>query len=193
MKGGKKNMIPVTEFISALCDKDKNNISTTTIVVDCNITDLTTTETKQIVSTTLKKPIISIERHGQFLQIEFRFISSLDNDLKMLWTTLELYGKTMSDVNIENNAVPRIASGTITFLPSQFNGKYFAVAANPIFWALTSPDTGENANLVRVLVEADNFEIFENKGVDIDKIDKEIAADMAYEARQEAEAQKNKI
>lgn len=186
-------MISANEFMQALCDKDKNNLSMTAIAADCNITDLTTGETKQIVSTTMQKPVISIERHNQFIQIEFKFISALDNDLKLLWTTLELYGKTMNDINVDNNTLPRLASGTITFVPVQFNGKYFAVAVNPIFWSLTSPDTGESANLIRVLVEAENFEIFENRGVDMDKLDKEVASDLAYQARQAAEAQKNKI
>lgn len=186
-------MITVTEFLSALCDKDANGISKTAIVADCNMTDLTTGNTKQIVSTVMQKPVISIERHGLFLQIDFKFISALDNDLKMLWTTLELYGKTMNDINTEESNVPRIASGTITFAPTQFEGRYFAVVANPVYWALTSPDVGESTNLIRVLVEADNFEIFENKNIDMNKLDKEISSDLAYEARQAAQQQKNKI
>lgn len=186
-------MIPVEDFMKALCDKDKNNISCTAIFADCNVTDLTTNETKQITSTTMQKPVISVQRHNEFVQIDFKFISSLDNDLKMLWNTLELYGKEIDSLNVEESTVPRLASGTITLVPTQFDGKYFAVIGDPIFWSLTCPDIGESANVIRVLVDAEHFQIFENKGIDMEALEKEIDSEIAYQARQEAEMQKNKI
>lgn len=192
-------MINLKEFLTAVCEKDTTGISLTAIVADCDTVNVKTGEEKQIISVTLQKPVISVERHGNYIQLDFTFISALDNDLKMFWTALELYGKTVSDVNPIAEQTGTVATGSITLVPTQFNGKYFAVAVNPIFWSLTCSEVGEAANVIRVLVEADSFEVYENKEIDMAAIKKEVDAEIAYENRmkahmqQSAQSQNNKI
>lgn len=184
-------MININDFLNAMCDKDNTGISLTAIVADCNVINLITGEEKQIISVTLQKPVISIERHGEYIQLDFSFISALDNDLKMLWTTLELYGKTVSDINTNSEKSGLVATGSLTLVPTQFNGKYFAVAVNPIFWALTSSEIGETANIIRVMVEASAFEVLENKEIDMKQLEKEINNELSYQTRMNE--QQNKI
>lgn len=186
-------MIKLNEFLTAVCDKDNTGVSLTAIVADCDTINVKTGEEKQIISVTLQKPTISIERHGNYIQLDFNFISALDNDLKMFWTALELYGKTVSDVNTIAAETGIVATGSITLVPTQFNGKYFAVAVNPIFWALTCSEIGESANVIRVLVDADSFEIYENKEIDMAALEKEVNNEISYKNRMQAQMEeKNK-
>lgn len=188
-------MINLKDFLKAVCDKDQTGISLTAVVADCDTINLKTGEEKQIISVALQKPVISVERHGNYIQLDFNFISALDNDLKMLWTALELYGKTVNDINTETEDTGLVATGSITLVPIQLGGKYFAVAANPIFWSLTCPEAGETANVIRVIVEASAFEVFENKDIDLEKIEKDALNEISYENRMSAQMQEknNKI
>ncbi len=184
-------MITIEEFLKAASEVDeKTGFSRTSLVADCSTINLATKDEKQIVSVSMQKPVIKIERHGDFVQLDFTFKSALDNDIKMLWMALELYGKTVSDVNpsvAENNV---IASGSITLIPAKYEGRYFAVAAMPIFWSLTSLEPNEMANTVRVLVETSSFQVFEANNLDMDAIKKEAEDEISYRRRMEAEAVK---
>lgn len=186
-------MISISDFLEALTDKDLNNISRTTIAVDCELLDLKTQETKTLASAALQKPVITVEKHGEYVQLDFEFISALDSDLKLFWNTLEMYGKTSNDVNTDTTKTGLVATSSITMLPTTLEGKYFAIAVNPIFWALTSKDVGVNANIIRIMVSADNFNIYENINVDTNAIERAVDDEIAYQARMSADQNNTKI
>lgn len=179
-------MVNMEEFLSNLCAKNQNGLSETSICIECNVIDLQTTESKPVVSVTLQKPVINVERHGVFIQLDYTFISALDTDLKLMWNALELYGKTSNDINVDTEKTGLFTSAGITMVPTQYSGKYFCTAINPIFWSLTANEIGSNANTIRILFNIEDFEVFENLNIDVEKIKKEVKEEIAYEARQMA-------
>lgn len=180
-------MITTEEFLEKLCEKTANGLTNTSVAIDCNIIDMRTGNAKPIASIALQKPLISVERHGTYIQIEYKFISALDNDLKLMWNTLELYGKTSNDINIAAEFTGLFASCGITMIPMYFDGQYFCSAVNPLFWALTAEEVGKNANVIRLIVNMEDFQIFENLDIDTEKLKREVRQELAYEARMNAE------
>ena len=122
-----------------------------------------------------------------YVQVDFKFISALDNDLRLMWNTLELYGKTSNDININTEQTGLLAVCGITMIPMFYDGQYFCSAVNPLFWALTAEEVGKNANVIRVLFNAEDFQIFENLDIDTDQLKKEVRQEIAYENRMNAE------
>ena len=180
-------MITTEEFLQKLCEKTANGLSNTSICIDCNVIDLATQDAKPITSVALQKPVVSVERHGLYVQVDFKFISALDNDLRLMWNTLELYGKTSNDININTEQTGLLAVCGITMIPMFYDGQYFCSAVNPLFWALTAEEVGKNANVIRVLFNAEDFQIFENLDIDTDQLKKEVRQEIAYENRMNAE------
>lgn len=180
-------MITTEEFLQRLQEKTVNGLTNTSIAIDCNIINMKTGEAKALASIALQKPLVEVERHGVHIQIEFKFISALDNDLKLMWNTLELYGKTSNDINIATAETGMFAACAITMIPMHFDGRYFCTAINPIFWALTADEVGKNANVIRLIVNMEDFQILENLNIDVEEIKREARAEIAYEARTNAE------
>ena len=181
-------MIDLKEFLEHLSDTDSNHMSTTTISVDCSLLNLEDEDSKTMATISMQKPVVSIERHGNFIQLDFQFISSLDTDLKIFWNTLELYGKTCNDINADTEDTGLYVTLNIALIPDFYEGKYFATATEPVFWALTAEDIEKTPNIIRVILPLINFEVLENTNVDIDEITKEVKEEIAYENRMNAQS-----
>ncbi len=184
-------MIDLKEFLQHLSDTDTNHISTTSLALECSILDLRTDESKSLATVSMQKPVISIERHGEYIQLDFKFISPLDTDLKIFWNTLELYGKTCSDINVDTEDTGLYVTLSLALIPDFYEGKYFAAASEPVFWALTSENIEKSPNIIRVMLPLINFEVLENTSVDIEKITKEVKEEIAYEKRVSAQSTLN--
>lgn len=179
-------MLNVDEFIKNLGNKNNAGLSETSVCVECTVLDLKTENDKPIVSVAFKKPIIRVERHYEFIQLEFSFISALDTDLKLMWNAIELYGKTADDINSKVEETMSFASCGITMMPACYNGEYYCTAVNPLFWSLTSTEVGEAANTIRILFDAEDLKIFKNLNMDLEAEEKKIKEEIAYQARMNA-------
>lgn len=176
-------MIDLKEFLEHLSDKDSNHMSTTAVSLNCAILDLQTNTDKTISSVSMQKPVILVERRGNYIQLDFKFVSPLDTDLKIFWNALELYGKTCNDINVDTEKTGLYITLSLSLIPDFYEGKYFAALSDPIFWALTSEDIEKSPNIIRMMVPLVNFEVLENVNVDIDQVTKEVKEEIAYEKR----------
>jgi hypothetical protein len=129
-------------------------------------------------------PIVNIQEYPEYVRVDLTFKSSLDTELRTIWALLEKYGKELNDYTIENPIVPLLS---LTILPVAFNGKYFSVCTNPLFWALQPLYPDAPVDTIRILFEIENYQFVEGEEFDLEKIDREIEEEVA---KQDVEMQR---
>ena len=180
----------VNEILNDMCGLDQRRMTKSALTLENGIFNFTKKETEVINSITLNKPAIEIEKHGDLIQIDICFVSSMDNDLKILWNNVELYGKNMNDLDADIRSKKLAPISSLTIVPTKYNGQYFAVGTNPIFWALTSKKMGQNANVVRLLYKVEDFKFYQNDDIDIEALKADVRQEIIYENRQKASAER---
>ena len=160
----------VREIVKKINGKDEKNKANAAITlqsvmvhVDGNV--------KETGVTTCHKPEIVIEKRGKYVQVDLKFMSALDEDLKKLWGMLEVYGNKVTEVTKQSVEIPVTS---LTMVPLERECKYYAVASNPIFWTLQPQKPGYEANMIRLLFENVNLKFYETEYVDLHKIDEEL-------------------
>lgn len=116
------------------------------------------------------KPEIMLQRHGQDVQIDFYYVSPLDSVLRSQWLMLEKFGADLEALADSNKEMPVMS---ITIVPVEYGGKFYARAINPRFWALMPKRPGEDVNCIRIIFDALDVEFFSDENVDVREIDME--------------------
>ena len=118
------------------------------------------------------KPEITLTRLNKYAQVELKFRSYFDSDIEILWKILENYGELMRG-NKEDGLQPFCS---LTLVPNAYECEYFAVASNPIFWAINhEPEAPDVA--IRLCFDADDV-LFYQTDIDKEMLDKEIKREM---------------
>ena len=110
-----------------------------------------------IASADMYKPIVEIQRNGRFLNIDLKFSSAFDNDIKVLWNLITLYSTNANDLtnyNDESSLSTKEPSLALIIAPTELLPVYIT-AINPLLWALTSEKPGINPNIIRLVYDAD--------------------------------------
>lgn len=133
------------------------------------------------------KPIVDIVRLGNYIQIDLKFKSTLDNDLNVFWRIIEDYAYKINHTEEYGGKEPGLS---LTIVPSDLECKYFVIANSPIFWSLQPEKPNEPNNILRMCFELNNFLIYEtNVPMDelMEEIDREIAEENSFYSRYENE------
>lgn len=160
----------VKEIIEMINGKDKNGKAKSAITLESFFVHLDKT-TKSTGSISCHRPIVTIKRRGKYIQVDLEFLSMLDNDLKMMWGLLENHGKKVEEITKESVEIPIIA---LTLVPLETDCRYYAVATNPVFWALQPVKPGYEAKVLCLLFEDVNVQFYETEGLDMEMIDEEV-------------------
>ena len=176
----------IKQVLTDMCGLDDRRMTKSAITLENGIFNIKTNETEIVNDITLNKPSIEIETHIDLVQIDICFVSSMDNDLKILWNNVELYGKNMNDLDEEIRAKKLVPISSLTIVPSKYKGEYFAVATNPVYWALTSKKMGQNANVIRLLYRVNDLKFYKNDEINVDAIQQEARAEIIAENREKA-------
>lgn len=148
--------------------------------------DDVTDEMEDIGDVAVFNPAIKIEHHDQFVQLDLCFKSFSSDELRVIWSLLESYGKELDSFDeIASDKVPVL---NIVVVPISFSGKYIISLSNPIFWVLQPENPGEQyCNMIRMLLPEDDIEFLEADDIDFDNIKGSVEAE---EAQEEADALK---
>lgn len=167
-QGGNKMQIKeIVEMINGKDEKGKAKSAITLTSTMIHI-DKTMRDTGTI---SCHHPIVTLKRRGKYVEIDLTFLSSLDNDLKMLWGMLESHGKKVELISSESVEIPVIS---LTVVPIEAECQYYAVASNPIFWTIQPEQPGYEAKVLRLVFENVNVQFYKTKGLDMEMIDDEV-------------------
>ena len=137
-----------------------------------------------------QKPIVSITPVGDVSHITLLFPSPFDTDLKVFWSTIQLYEKEVDNTPTDANEFPLLM---VNIIPSEFNGNCYISAILPLYCALQAPTTGSQADTIGLFFESDNVSFYETDDVDGNKIQSEVDRELAEEERQEEMAEKKRL
>lgn len=170
----------VRDMINSVCGKIENSNLPKGDIMFENSVYIPAEDRNSVLSTdAFYKPIIEIERHGSYITLDLKFISAFDNDIKIIWNALNVYGSNANDVSFEKNEDNddlRIPVFTFIIQPHEGKADYLTLSM-PIMWALTSDKPGVNPHIIRVLFSVDDLYVFEN--------DSNIRAEAMAEIKQE--------
>lgn len=115
-------------------------------------------KTQQVSENTFYKPDVEIFLHLKYLQIDFKFKSSTDQDLAVMWRVLENYCKSENSGDSENGEYPLL---TVNIVPKKYNGKYYLLATNPIIHTLQPNTVNSEPTVIRMVFADGDFTFFQ--------------------------------
>lgn len=115
---------------------------------------------KQISVRHLRNAEFYMEVHGEFIQIDFKFKSAIDPELRALWTQLENYGKCLNDMNDASNPNEEIPMLVFNIVPNDLADGQYLSFLNPFFWVLQPDKLGsKDFSSIRLFAMAESFVI----------------------------------
>lgn len=108
-----------------------------------------------------EKPVVHIfKQAGGFVLVDLVFSSIEDKDLKIIYAYLDRFFSASNSVSDDEYDFPLL---TFTFVPHAFDGAYWAIGLNPIYYGLTPEDsTGEPRIIRLVFMAQDDTEALPN-------------------------------
>ena len=158
-------MAIINEILDSITGKQPNsNLTKASTTVNVGTYIEKTQENKTIMEQTIVKPIIEIERHGEYIICDLKFISAYDADLREIYNLIEMYGNNINNTVLEDYAIGEARIPTFVLMLTAINGIDNCITLSaPIFWALTSDKPGATPNMIRFLFHVDDV-MFYGKG-----------------------------
>lgn len=108
-----------------------------------------------------EKPVVQVfKQAGGFVLVDLVFNSIEDKDLKIIYAYLDRFFSSSNSASDDEDDFPLL---TFTFVPHAFDGAYWAMGLNPIYYGLTPEDsTGEPRIIRLVFMAQDDTEALPN-------------------------------
>lgn len=158
----------IEHIVTSSCGKDASGHPKAAITLGIEMWTLKNNTSRNVATYSSNKPVIDIQKHYDFIQIDMQFASKIDNDLKVLWSHIERFGKTLDGINEGSREVPFF---TLTIVPVEEQGGYYIVCTNPIFWCLQPAKPGMDANVLRMQFRSEDVGFFESDDIDMYEIE----------------------
>ena len=162
-------MASVQEILDSICGKqDNSNLPRCATSVSTGLFIQKDDETRELMETNVVKPIISLERHNEFVVCDLFYISAYDQDLKDAYDVFELYGSNLNDIGVEEE----IKEGELTVpylviaLTALQGYDHVVTLSSPITWSLTSNKPGSMPNTIRILFKVEDVMFYEGQVLD---------------------------
>lgn len=95
-----------------------------------------------------EKPIVQMfKQPGGFICVDLIFHSLEDKDLRMFYAYLSSFFTAANSTSDEEDDFPLLS---VVFVPHEFEGKYWAIGLNPIFYSLTPEDVTGEPRIIRM-------------------------------------------
>lgn len=108
---------------------------------------------------------LQIERRGELVQLDISFNSNADADLNKIWGILESYGELVHEELIKSELSPdRRSTLLIQLMPKKYDGEFIVDISFPIFWCLMPKTPNSHVFKIRILFDADSFNLYQIKG-----------------------------
>lgn len=134
---------------------------------------------KEIASRFTKHGEFYLEAHNGVVQIDIKFRSNMDPEMRLIWKLLEDFGKKMSECIIKDieNEIPLCS---LLVVPDEYSDSYFISLSNPMLWFL-QPESPEDeaCKIIRIFFDSANVEVKEVPN-DIDLIKAQAEASRPY-------------
>ena len=184
----------LNQIINSACGKDDDGNPKAAITVAIDEWSHSTNKTHSLLTYSSYKPVVSIQKHYDFIQVDLFFASKVDNDMKVIWNHSEKFGQLINEITHETKNIPFF---TLTIVPVETQGRYYISVTNPVFWSLQPVKPGAEAQIIRLVFKAENLNVFETDEIDMYEIEANVQRSLlerdrvaeAYEKADEESAQ----
>ncbi len=194
-------MAIINEILDSITGKQPNsNLAKASVTINVGTYIEKTKENKTVMEQTIVKPIVEIQKHGEYIVCDLQFISAYDADLREMYNLIEMYGNNINGSVLEDYPVGEARIPTFVLMLTAINGIDNCITlASPIFWALTSNKPGATPSMIRLLFVADDVMFYEGTvEINQDEIEKEVKEqrlrtemDANFYSKREEELKKN--
>ena len=85
-------MANISEILNSITGKQPNsNLTKASTTINVGTYIQKTQENKTIMEQTVVKPIVEMERHGEYIVCDLQFVSAYDADLREMYNLIEMY------------------------------------------------------------------------------------------------------
>ena len=166
-----------TEMLKEICGVNETGKTKSGVTLDLSLWNVDDDEIETIKLFTLYKPIIQVVRNHEFIQIDFKFISTYDKDFHIFWETIEKYGSLLEEyaakideAEEKGKEIKELPYLGVTIVPAEWDWAFHMAAICPITWALIPEKPGEESLVIRTLFKDENVGFYQVENFNIDKI-----------------------
>ena len=170
-------MANISEILNSITGKQPNsNLTKASTTINVGTYIQKTQENKTIMEQTVVKPIVEMERHGEYIVCDLQFVSAYDADLREMYNLIEMYGNNINGSVLEDYPIGEARIPTFVLMLTAIDGIDNCITlTSPIFWALTSNKPGSTPSMIRLLFNVEDVMFYEGTvEIDQEKIEKEV-------------------
>jgi hypothetical protein len=154
----------IDEIIQELNGKTANNVPKASFAFVIDMWSIDKERARSIQNLSICKPELKIEKHGNYVQVDFIYISPMDADLEKQWKALEYYGSLQNEIKDDSEELP---VGSLIITSTEWEGYFHVTAIAPVCWALTSNKPGKQTNIIRVVFEDTKFLFYYDENLNL--------------------------
>lgn len=130
----------------------------TAIALSLEMVNLNNDVRRTLAQQGMYKPVVTIYRRMEFIEITLTFPSAVDSNLRVLMSNLAKYGDVLNELTQQSTEYPVLS---IVFLPLSSLGTYYMSVENPIMWSLQPAKAGSAINQVKLIVRGENVNFYQ--------------------------------
>lgn len=174
------------DIVKSMCGVNEDNTPRCGFSVNKEIYKIGDTEPIQSLSRISSRPNIQMSRipgyDKTYIKVDIYIDKLSKSDANMFLSYFNSYGKEVSEVTDESETIPQIFC---TFVPLEYEGRYYIVASLPLFWSLCASTVGGDVDMFTVLFDAENVVLYETNEIDYENIlaivEGEVEQEMEYQ------------
>lgn len=154
----------VTEMLTHMNGLNEKDEPKSGVNIDLALWSTTSDEIKDVKAFTFVKPEVQIQRRGNFINIDLKFITPMDRDCMAVWDTMQQYGDMLDAVQEEDTHIPFLS---LTIAPIEWDWMFYATAISPIYWCLQPDEPNGKHSLIRILYSEERVGFYATENLDI--------------------------
>lgn len=167
----------VSEIVRQIKEVDEEGVSKTFTGLHLYLkNDNKEEDFEEVTDSIACQPMINIREMSERTVIDLTFRSVYDVDLKRSWDMLEQFGDLLDMTTKKNNG--QSPALCLTLIPEEANGTIYALATNPVMWALTALEAGREAITIRLVFHEEYVGFFYSPDIQVDDIKAEVQMEM---------------
>lgn len=127
------------------------------------------------------KPIINIHKNLKRVFVDLIFSSKLDTDFNMMNDLMLKAFQADKSVKEDGSEIPLVS---LSIIPHAYDGKYYILCTDPMFWALTSQSPRGDIDTLRMVFDEEDVYFIQVSDEALNQMHDDIEAEVAAEQRE---------
>ena len=173
--------ISIKKIVDAASGKDESGFNKAAIGLFHETVDVGGNVTETVREVSCDTAVVEIHRNLRRVFTDIIFPTSMDVELHRINDLLKDAFSSANSVSDDGSTFTLV---TLSIIPHEFDGRYYMLCTDPLFWALTAQEPRADLNTIRLVFDEDDFYVLAADEQALAEMSMEIQNEIAAEDRQ---------